>query len=543
MSSEEEEGYDEELEEEQEGQDEQEAEEFWKSLEELGDEEDGDNGGEPEPGEDNVEEQNIVRNAKGGGNKRKSKESKDSEQASAKKPSAKDKAKNKSSSKQQKQLLTSDEEKGTKSKRRSTKKQSASDEADAKSGSKQKRRPTSDEDGAPKKRKSRIAEDKSQSKRKRRRASDEDEGEDDGDGEVTKRKGQSARKKPTAGAAGGKGRGRGGRKRQKMPSEKDDDLAFGRTWTEYRIGGEKVEGCQAKKMKNVKFSAEESQRILEAVKMTGREKGENEEIFLDSIRDERQVRFTWSKIATISDMPHRSVQSIVQRARRIMHGGHGVWTEEQLKELRGQVLQHGPKWKDIAESLGCSPEHCKDKWKALCVSQKKGQWSGTEVWALRQGICDVTGELVPVSNIKWKRVQAWVPHRTSEQCRTKWYKDVLPKLLTYQSKHGYPIDTDVFQRVIIRYLHKHDHGSEDQVPWVRVNKWWSAQINHEFFKRLCRSVPESRAEEPLKDRVAWLYTALECQAFRSHDKKLLRHAENTLEAQARQMPEDEQEAE
>lgn len=305
----------------------------------------------------------------------------------------------------------------------------------------------------------------------------------------------------------------------------------------------KEEGYDGQLTRNVAYTAKENEELLRAFRDFVSERGLNEDEFRERLMDVRLKSKSWVRIATLANLEKRSVQSMSKRLRRLLAGEHGKWKKDETEQLTEEVLlstQIGnkPPWKEIGARIGATAEQCRDKWKIICGGGKRGRWNSTEVWALRQGICELTNHLAPVSLIPWKRVRHWVPHRTQNQCMLQWYNGVLPRLLQYQSKHGYPIETEVFERLIVRNLKKSGYADVEDVNWKLMNSWWSASLTKNRWKLLLYRVPgELRLDSgSFEDIVLWLYKALECRKNKRLDRRVLKHAELVLDAKARSMP-------
>eukprot|EP00971_Amphidinium_carterae_P278857 5535910-Amphidinium_carterae.1 len=156
---------------------------------------------------------------------------------------------------------------------------------------------------------------------------------------------------------------------------------------------------------------------------------------------ERAAKYTWSRLAQLAGLDHRSVVSISKRVRRLLHENKGEWSPEEEEKLSNLVEQHGKKWKDIAVEFGCSRENVRDKWRHFTTAKKARfrQWTDAEKHQLRTGVLEVMGQLAPVSDIPWEEVYRYVLTRGAFSCMQQWYYRVLPHLLNYQDKHGYPI--------------------------------------------------------------------------------------------------------
>lgn len=303
----------------------------------------------------------------------------------------------------------------------------------------------------------------------------------------------------------------------------------------------------------VRYTEKEIESVLQSVKAHCDEKNIDRETFVDQLLNEGAAKSsrTLSKIATLAGLPKRSIQSMSQKLKRVLAGGHH-WTKDELQRLQDTFATHGPQWKLISQTLaiGASAERCRTKWvNSLRGGGTRGAWSWQELWALRQGICEATNSLAPTSKIPWAQVHPWVAERTSQQCLKKWYGHILPTLLHYQSRHGHPIERDVFLRHLLRNLKKSRCTSADEIDWAAVNTWWSARLNRQAWKELKRRLPfelnqgpacyrMDDEDEPFEQQVRWLHTAMECKMRKHFDRRLLRHALLVMDARALQMEEE-----
>lgn len=279
------------------------------------------------------------------------------------------------------------------------------------------------------------------------------------------------------------------------------------------------------RLRNVKYTASENARLMEAVKEFCELKGTTVDEL--SMRDEKQAK-TWGKIAKMSGIEIRNVQSMSKRVRRVLSAElGGIWTEDQADRLAELVLAGdvaSPNWRHAASVIGKSPDQCRDKWRELFGSENRGRWSRQETQALRAAVTTITKDLAPVSDIPWKEISKLVPGRSPDQCRTKWYKDVLPPLLQYQGKHGVPVETDVFLRLIVYNLCALEFEELELVCWASVNPFWPATENKKRFLLLLKSVPEHLVQDgDFQEVVEWLKTSLSVKDRRKRDKVWLKH--------------------
>jgi len=304
--------------------------------------------------------------------------------------------------------------------------------------------------------------------------------------------------------------------------------------------------------RNVRYTAAEKEQLLTACRSFLSEQGITEEAFWEQLEEKRVKRQTWNGIASMANLPHRSVHSIHLRLRRHYGGLFGKWSQEKTDRLTELVLMstqvgERPSWKAISKELGGTPEHCRDKWRNVCGGGKKGIWNSVEVFALRQGICELTNDLAPVKDIPWNRVVDFVPHRSKKQCMDYWYRALLPKLLSFQDRNGVAVDTAVFERHLLRKLKKQTHQPLGLIDWRLINTWWSSAMNRNKWRELVRRVPRtvSRKDEIWGDEddidfeasVQWLFEVNECKRYRKWDKRVLKHALLVLDAEALRLEE------
>lgn len=99
------------------------------------------------------------------------------------------------------------------------------------------------------------------------------------------------------------------------------------------------------------------------------------------------------------------------------------WTPQEDQLLTQAVNVHGNQWKKIAAYVpGKSPNQCLQHWrKVLNPSLKKGPWSNQEDTLLSQA--------VTIYKDAWTKVCNKVPGRTAKQCRERWVNVVDPSLI------------------------------------------------------------------------------------------------------------------
>ncbi|CAK0858840.1 unnamed protein product [Prorocentrum cordatum] len=237
-----------------------------------------------------------------------------------------------------------------------------------------------------------------------------------------------------------------------------------------------------------------------------------------------------SRIAVLSGMERRSVQSQCKRIRRLLHGSHGAWSEEKTNMFIDEVVASNgrPSWKEIASRMGASEEQCKDKWKNICNKSTKGRFSNMERRTLNRAVLKLTGQLAPTSDVPWKQVQKWLPHRTPEQCMAHWYHVELPMLEQYEDKNGVPLSTAVFCRLIVKSLKREvaEHGirSAEEANWVDANPWWSAEQNRAKFTSMLLRLPrEVLRDGTFEEKLDFLSKDWLCAEEAKNDEKLLEH--------------------
>jgi len=321
-----------------------------------------------------------------------------------------------------------------------------------------------------------------------------------------------------------------------------------RTWKE--------EGFDGSLTRHVPFTEEETRRINEAITAYCDMKHLSEIEFHDKITHEAhngRGSDMWTEIASIAELPRRSINSIRSRIKRTLEE-KGKFTKDQLQKLQDFIVESPgrPKWKQIGEAIGKGAEACRNQWKAaLTITgeyKTRGELTCKEEWFLRTAVVEVTNKLAPVDNISWMKVQRWLPHRSHDFCRQMWYRNVLPKLLQYQDKHGIALDPDIFKRHILRQVKKSNVEDADDVLWANVNQYWPAWMNRDFVRRAWGSLPSDMKlisqggtvyDECLlphfQDCIKELMQEHSCKKLKKQDRRTLRHAKLVLEAKAEEL--------
>ncbi|CAE7382495.1 hibch [Symbiodinium pilosum] len=165
------------------------------------------------------------------------------------------------------------------------------------------------------------------------------------------------------------------------------------------------------KVRNVPFSDVENAKIVKAMQAYCDEEGFDYNTVSESLHKER-TGGAWGRIAFLAGLDRRSTWAIVQRAKRILWGGHR-WTHEECQILLDEASSaKRPSWVNISNILGVNPNTVRDKWRELCGGNKStGNFTPAEDWRLRMAICHTTESLLPTKDIPWTKVQKWLPHR------------------------------------------------------------------------------------------------------------------------------------
>mmetsp|Transcript_17146 Transcript_17146/g.25590 ORF Transcript_17146/g.25590 Transcript_17146/m.25590 type:complete len:455 (-) Transcript_17146:3260-4624(-) len=137
-----------------------------------------------------------------------------------------------------------------------------------------------------------------------------------------------------------------------------------------------------------KFSHEDSKKVRETIETYCR----SHNITVNKLCSETDnrsdnLRGAWREIAQV--LPDRTVQSVYRHGMRIMHPfKRGVWTAEELLQLRSLVLQHGNKWAEIAAKMNRSSDSCRDKHREFCSDYTRGRWNEEETKKLEKLLRD-----------------------------------------------------------------------------------------------------------------------------------------------------------
>ncbi|CAK9032161.1 unnamed protein product [Durusdinium trenchii] len=345
------------------------------------------------------------------------------------------------------------------------------------------------------------------------------------------------------------------RKRQRKINELGDDEAQAKPKAK-RTRPPFVDGLERKawapdasydgaKLKNVHFTEEEDEALLRGVRLWAEENGKDFQEVCDQLKTETPKTGAFSRIAQLADLKRRRVWSMVCRIRRILWGGHR-WTPSELEilvdeastSLKPSFNVARLSWKQISLLLNVHPLTCRDKYRDLCAGKrKKGPFSEQEDWRLRMAICETTNSLLPTSSIPWTEVCKWLPHRGWRTVMQRWYTRLMPRLLAYEDKYGFPIEQETFLRLLVRKLQKTTVSSAKEVEWTSVNTWWSADMNRRKWRILSNSVPRALDDASFKEKVQHWFEVLDCAGHKKRDRKLLKCALATIEREAQEMDE------
>ncbi len=138
------------------------------------------------------------------------------------------------------------------------------------------------------------------------------------------------------------------------------------------------------------FSPEEKETIKQAVDKWIEEQEDyngnqgDREKFLERLKwaSEHKIRGVWCRIAEISGLDNRRVQSIRALVVRVICPGNyqGRWSPEEENAMVELVEEIGRNWKEIGKRIGRTQENVWNKWKEINKRPLEKDKNGIPMW-------------------------------------------------------------------------------------------------------------------------------------------------------------------
>lgn len=248
-------------------------------------------------------------------------------------------------------------------------------------------------------------------------------------------------------------------------------------------------GDGSKQVWGKRFSKAEDQAIRNAVSAYIQEHGFEEEKGIHMILNSKknsEVRNCWKEIAAA--LPWRPLMSVYLRAHILYERSEeSGWTKDEINTLKRLQAEHGNNWKKIAEFLGKSRYHVKDKWRRIKRSGlNSGHWSQDEY----QKLFDLVNQDLQLKslqkdeklsrnvlrdNINWEAIADKMGTRDHVYCCKKWYYSLASPMV----QNGEWENADDI--TLLRSLLETNATDEEAVDWnvlvegrssvVCLNRW------------------------------------------------------------------------
>lgn len=292
-------------------------------------------------------------------------------------------------------------------------------------------------------------------------------------------------------------------------------------------------------LRNIRFTEAEEAAVMKGFKDTAEEMSLSQDQLLEKVHwdvmgkgiGQGKRKGIWKRVAALSGVERRGLDSIKKRCLRLLIPKQGRWTRESTNMLREAVQEHGKRWTFLAPKFGRQAWEVRYKFNGMRLELGK-PWSGEELWQLRQAVLELTGTVAATKDVPWVQVAKRVTTRSAKEISEQWYTRVLPSLTYYQEKHGFPIEPAVFERLMLRHISKSDAECDAEIQFRDVNPWWSAQKNRKHWQQLQLSLPDRLgggffrgAKVPLKERITHLLQSQKVKEHKKVDKRLLKYAE------------------
>ncbi|PKA60327.1 hypothetical protein AXF42_Ash008386 [Apostasia shenzhenica] len=161
-----------------------------------------------------------------------------------------------------------------------------------------------------------------------------------------------------------------------------------------------------------------------------------------------QLKGCWNEIA--SSIPWRPPCSVYNRAHSLYERSENCrWEPEEYELLKRYHMNHGTKWRKLADLLGKYRGHVKDTWRRIRLSnRKRGRWSQDEC----QSLYDLVNLDLRIKafqkkdkkyglirqNISWEAISTKLATRPVGVCSDKWYHQLASSMV----QEGYWNDLD-----------------------------------------------------------------------------------------------------
>lgn len=224
--------------------------------------------------------------------------------------------------------------------------------------------------------------------------------------------------------------------KQAEPGEEDNDVeviarireVFCSKW----LGNKKLRELEEEtglKYKRGKFSDLERQIVNDTIESFIREESIEREEFIEKYVIEQRGANSKGSVNIFQriaqQLDGRPINAIYHFVRRQMHPGNhqGEWSAEEDRELRRLQAVHGSNWAEIGRAMGRYSVNCRDRFRMISKSVKKGPWSQEETDRLLEAIDLVrAGKLSRSEGDVWEVIASQVETRNANQCLSRWYE-------------------------------------------------------------------------------------------------------------------------
>ncbi|KAH9312530.1 hypothetical protein KI387_027565 [Taxus chinensis] len=243
-----------------------------------------------------------------------------------------------------------------------------------------------------------------------------------------------------------------------------------------------------------RFSQEEDQAIRDAVSKYIKEHGLDEVEGLHMILNcmkQPKVRNCWKEIALA--LPRRPFKSVYNRGHLLYErSNERCWIKDEIDELKRLQNEHGKKWNKIAQVLGKSRYHVKDKWRAIKRGGlKRGRMSQDEYerlhyWVNYNKQLKLSEKGQEHTNrsrrdsLNWEAIADKMGTRDHAFCCKKWYRSFESPLI--EAKLWKSGD----DQILLRRLLEISASDEEAVDWDDLVEGRRGEICLKRWKEMVR---------------------------------------------------------
>jgi len=294
------------------------------------------------------------------------------------------------------------------------------------------------------------------------------------------------------------------------------------------------------------FSKEEKQKVRDAVERYILEQGWSKDEGIHILRGTRKtgvIEFggrgrpgPWEIIAGYAGMGYRPIRNVFMCAQRTILSDNckrGAWSADELKIVKEYVEEHGPRWVELGVLLNRNPEAVFNRWNFYGKSKRTSAHKFTKEQdnMLAAAIAEVTGCVIPSSNIEWEEVAEVMGDSIPFPMLRKRWGYILRKFQVdmVANEGELPIDNSVLDREIVRRvmiaikncpipLHERLLCSQ----WAELFPFSPIELTKKRWNALLSSLDEEDCN--WRDKARKLYRDLECKAWAKKDSILIRAA-------------------